>query len=94
MPVRTGRGEAFELTGPRSYVGRGIAADVCLDQPTVSRLHSVLYLVGGATLVEDARSANGVYVNGQRVQQAVLKDGDLLAFGNLEFRFLVAISDP
>ena len=94
VPVSPGSGEAFELTGPRSYVGRGIAADVSLEQPTVSRLHSVLYLIGGATVVEDARSANGVYVNGQRVQQAVLKDGDVLAFGNLEFRFLVAISDP
>jgi pSer/pThr/pTyr-binding forkhead associated (FHA) protein len=83
----------FELTGPRSYVGRGIEADVCLAHPTVSRLHGVLYRVGGSTIVEDARSSNGVFVNRERVQQAVLKDGDIVSFGNVAFWFRVTVSD-
>lgn len=94
LPVRTDVDAVFELSGARSYVGRGIEADVCITHPTVSRLHGVLYCIGGATMVEDARSTNGVFVNGQRVQQSVLKDGDRVAFGNVEFHFRVAVPEP
>jgi pSer/pThr/pTyr-binding forkhead associated (FHA) protein len=45
--------------------------------------------VGGALIVEDARSTHGVYVNGRRVQQAVLKDGDVVAFGDVAFSLRV-----
>jgi hypothetical protein len=93
LPVRPESDPVFELTGPRSYVGRGVEADVCLAHPTISRLHGVLYWIGGATIVEDARSANGVFVNGNRVHQAVLKDGDEVIFGNVAFCFRVAVSD-
>jgi hypothetical protein len=93
LPVQSDVDPPFELTGPRSYVGRGIEADVCLAHPTVSRLHGVLYRVGGSTLVEDARSSNGVFVNQERVQQAVLKDGDIVSFGNVAFWFRVTVSD-
>lgn len=93
LPVRPESDPVFELTGPRSYVGRGIEADVCLAHPTISRLHGVLYWIGGATIVEDARSVNGVFVNGNRVHQAVLKDGDEVTFGNVAFCFRVAVSD-
>lgn len=79
----------WSLNGDRSTVGRGMEADIRLDDPTVSRLHGVLYCEGGALIVEDARSAHGVFVNGERVQQAVLKDGDVIAFGDVAFSLRV-----
>ena len=90
LPTNPELGAVFELIGPRSYVGRSIAAEIRITHPTISRLHGVLYCIGGATIVEDARSTNGVYVNGRRVDQSVLKDGDVLAFGSVEFHFRVA----
>jgi len=93
LPVRAGMGSVFELTGPRAYVGRGIAADVRISHPSVSRLHGVLFCIGGATIVEDARSTNGIYLNGRRIDQSVLKDGDVVAFGSVEFRFRVAVPE-
>jgi len=93
LPVKADIHPVFELTGPRSYVGRGPEADVSIGHKTISRLHGVMYWIGGATIVEDARSTNGVFVNDQRVQQAVLKDGDVVAFGNVAFHFRVAVSD-
>jgi hypothetical protein len=94
LPLKSDLDPVFELAGARSYVGRGIEADVCISHPTISRLHGVFYCIGGATMVEDARSTNGVFVNRQRVQQSVLKDGDVVAFGNVEFHFRVAIPEP
>jgi hypothetical protein len=93
LPLSPDVDPVFELSGPRSYVGRGFVADVCISHPTISRLHAVLYWVGGATVLEDTRSSNGVFVNRKRVQQAVLKDGDVVAFGNVEFNFRVTVSD-
>jgi pSer/pThr/pTyr-binding forkhead associated (FHA) protein len=90
LPTNPELGAVFELIGPRSYIGRSIAAEIRITHPTISRLHGVLYCIGGATIVEDARSTNGVYVNGRRVDQSVLKDGDVLAFGSVEFHFRVA----
>jgi pSer/pThr/pTyr-binding forkhead associated (FHA) protein len=93
LPLQPNVDPVFELSGPRSYVGRGVEADVYISHPTISRLHGVLYCIGGATIVEDARSSNGVFVNRKRVQQSVLKDGDVVSFGNVAFHFRVSVSD-
>jgi hypothetical protein len=93
LPVDQSCDCVFELSGSRSYVGRDVEADFCIPDATISRLHGVLYYIGGATIVEDARSTNGIYVNRQRVAHAVLKDGDVVAFGSVEFHFRVAVSD-
>ena len=79
--------DVFELSRPRSYVGRGAEADLRINDATVSRLHGVVYLVGGATMVEDACSTNGLSVNREQVRQAVLKDGDTVTFGSARFQF-------
>ncbi len=38
-------------------------------------------------MVEDLNSTNGVHVNGLRVDRQVLRDGDMLRVGKVEFRF-------
>jgi len=93
LSLEEGQGEVFELRKPRCYVGRGAEADVRIVHETVSRLHAVLYQLGGATIVEDACSMNGVFLNRERVRQAVLKDGDTVAFGSVRYQFRIG-SDP
>jgi pSer/pThr/pTyr-binding forkhead associated (FHA) protein len=55
----------------------------------VSRLHATLKLNGGKVTVIDAHSRNGVFVNGIQVRFAELRDGDLLAFGHVRFRYRI-----
>jgi len=81
--------EVCELAERRLYVGRGVEADVRVTDATASRLHALLYLERGSTVVEDACSTNGVFVNTQRVRRAVLVDGDTVAFGNVRFQYRV-----
>ena len=78
-----------ELSKPRVSVGRSAEADLSMSDATVSRLHAVLSLQGGATVVEDASSTNGLYVNARRVSRAVLKDGDTVAFGTARFQYRI-----
>jgi pSer/pThr/pTyr-binding forkhead associated (FHA) protein len=75
--------------GPGSMrLGRGQASDVALDDPSVSRRHAVVTRRDDAVVLWDDRSLNGVLVNGERVQHAALQDGDAIALGNVQMRFI------
>ena len=54
-------------------IGRGPEQDIFLDDVTVSRRHAEL-LVGesGVPQIKDAGSTNGIYVNGERLDEAEL----------------------
>ena len=41
------------------------------------------------TIIEDLNSSNGVHVNGRRVTRQILRDGDVLHFARLQYRFVV-----
>jgi ABC-type multidrug transport system ATPase subunit len=72
-------------TGPLR-VGRGADADVRLLHPAVSRQHAQLHLVGGRLVVQDLGSRLGVRVNGRRVREEKLGDGDRLEFGPVAYQ--------
>ena len=69
-------------------LGRGIGADVVLEDRSVSRRHAVITCRDGEVVLLDDRSLNGVFVNEQRVGQATLRDGDAIALGDVQMRFL------
>ncbi|MGI9019568.1 MAG: FHA domain-containing protein [Solirubrobacterales bacterium] len=63
-------------------IGRSAAADVRLDDPTVSRRHALIVRTDDEGLrALDDRSLNGLFVNGERVEWARLADGDELEIG-------------
>ena len=76
------------LREPTTRLGRSHTADVVLEDPSVSRRHALVVRRDGRTVVLDDRSLNGVHVNGERVGQATLRDGDTLAVGDVQMRFL------
>src|SRR5438270_8643166 len=69
-------------------IGRGLAADLRLDENSVSRRHAILDPTGPAVRVLDDRSSNGTFVNGRRVQQAELRDGDVVGIGRVLLRYV------
>ena len=69
-------------------LGRGQASDVVLEDRSVSRRHAVVTRRDGDVVLWDDRSLNGVRVNGERVPQAVLRDGDAIALGDVQMHFL------
>ena len=73
------------LPGGVRTVGRATGADFIVDAALVSRVHCRLTaLPDGQLEVRDLESTNGTFVNGQRVEQAHLSDGDRLQIGRLE----------
>jgi pSer/pThr/pTyr-binding forkhead associated (FHA) protein len=63
-------------------VGRGDGADLRLRDRTVSRRHAELRQEGLTLVVADLSSANGTYVNGERIPDATrVEPGDVISFG-------------
>ena len=66
-----------------THVGRSFAADVQLEDQSVSRRHAILYQRPLGLRILDDRSANGTFVNGRRVTEAELSDGDVVLLGRV-----------
>jgi hypothetical protein len=75
------------LTGDRALIGRSRDCDAVLDDPNVSRRHAELRRDGGAWVVADLGSTNGVKVNGRRVEEARLSPGDEIRIGLTDLTF-------
>ena len=91
------RGELMAVPIPLErdevVIGRAIEADVRLNDSRASRLHARISSAVDATTKEticrivDLKSTNGTLVNGERITEAVLNDGDKIVIGDHLFRF-------
>ncbi len=77
----------YPLSKVITTLGRNEANDILLDDPKVSSFHgNILGREDGYHLL-DLKSRNGTFVNGNRVNACPLKDGDVIAFGDIRMRF-------
>jgi diguanylate cyclase (GGDEF)-like protein len=78
----TNVGEMHKIEGPEIVIGRAMSAKVRLNDDGISRRHCRVVQLGGQTIIEDLGSANGTLVNGELIQQHVLKEGDKVRLGS------------
>ena len=84
-------GSTFALTAGDVTVGRDGDNEIVLAENTVSRRHARLLRDShGQFTLTDLGSANGIYINGTRIQQAILTAGDEIKIGDNYFRFQAA----
>lgn len=79
-------GPAIEITSDKTLVGREPGCDVVLPDGSVSRKHAVIERRGEVWAVVDQASANGTFIDSQRVADAGLRSGQELRFGALSLR--------
>ncbi len=83
-------GGATEKTRVESFpftIGRNETCDLHIDSNQVSREHATITRQGRKFKVRDLGSTNGTFVNGERITEAALGDGDLLVIADVEFTF-------
>jgi len=80
-------GERVPLGESVLTIGRLPESSIVLADPNVSRSHAEIRPRGSGYVLVDLGSTNGSRVNGVRVSEHVLTDGDELAFGNTRMRF-------
>ena len=78
-------GGPIDVTGDRTLLGRDPSADLVVNDPSVSRRHALIERRAEGFVVLDQRSANGTFVNNQRVEQALLQGGQQLRVGAVSF---------
>jgi adenylate cyclase len=85
--------QSFELPPGRSLVvGRGIATDIAIYDPTISRRHAELTARGDAVELRDLGSSNGTCINGSRVSSGKLVANDSVTFGKVTYKIREARS--
>ncbi len=75
-------GRVCGLDGPDVTFGRAPTCTHAFDEASLSRVHAKLVKEGGAYIIADAGSSNGVFVNDKRVPRAALSDGDRVRLGS------------
>ena len=86
-----GKIQTFALREGWTRIGRCATAEICLDDPSVSRRHAIVNSKEDRNpRVLDDRSLNGLAVNGRKVDVAELEPGDELAIGRLRLYLLHA----
>lgn len=68
-------------------IGRDPSCQIHLDNLGISRTHCQLLKRGDAFVVQDLKSSNGTFVNGQKVGEHYLNDKDVISFGKFELKF-------
>jgi pSer/pThr/pTyr-binding forkhead associated (FHA) protein len=84
-----GQEQEYLLQKSTITVGRSTTSDITVADAKVSRAHARLDCKDAGCTLVDLGSANGVLVNGKRVERTVLSPGDLIALGDSTLRFEV-----
>ncbi len=92
MVIRKGpdAGMTFTLDHDLVSIGRHPESDIFLDDITVSRKHAEIRREGSSFTLTDTGSLNGTYLNRERIESAVLQNGDEIQIGKYRLLFFVA----
>ncbi|WP_018601693.1 FHA domain-containing protein [Mycobacterium sp. 155] len=80
-------GRTPEPTAGAVKIGRATDNDIVIPDVLASRHHATLLPMPGGTQIRDERSINGTFVNGARVDSAILHDGDVVTIGNVDLTY-------
>ncbi len=87
-------GHWFTLLGSEIRIGRADDNHMVIPDLAVSRHHVRMVYSQGAYRLQDSSSGNGCYVNGIRIEEATLRDGDQIEIGRTIMEFLTTERAP
>lgn len=87
LEQNTGRSTKARIDEFPFIIGRNASCNLTVESGRVSREHAEIVRHGTGYLIRDLRSTNGVYINGEQIDEHVLVDGDTVAIADFEFDF-------
>lgn len=80
-------GAELPLNLDQMRIGRSPDSHIVLNDKQASCMHALLTRQNGTYVLSDQHTSNGTFVNGQKVENHPLKDGDRVKIGSSEFIF-------
>jgi hypothetical protein len=71
-----------------THIGRGLTADIRIEDQGVSRTHAIIVRHGRHARILDNRSSNGTYLNGRRIAATNLHNGDVISIGSFALQYV------
>ncbi len=84
-------GLAFALGAQTMCMGRDADTELHVEHKKISRKHAEFSYAQGNWWVEDLKSTNGVRINGEQIRKSMLRDGDQVQVGPVNFQFTVKV---
>jgi len=81
-------GTEFPITTETSILGRTGENDIKVDHHSISRNHAKVVVKDGQVRMVDLQSKNGIRVNGEFWEESILKSGDIIELGKVQFRYV------
>jgi two-component system, cell cycle response regulator len=80
-------GEVYPINKSVVLIGRGDDADITISDTSISRRHSKIERIEDEYVLVDLGSTNGLFLNGKKIKEKTLKDGDKIKMGRVVLRF-------
>ncbi|HAA32212.1 MAG TPA: adenylate cyclase, partial [Cyanobacteria bacterium UBA8553] len=80
----------YELGFGINKIGREKDNRIVVLDGSLSRYHAEITINGDRIILTDRQSLNGTFVNNHRIESCQLKDGDIIRFGSVAFKFVNA----
>jgi pSer/pThr/pTyr-binding forkhead associated (FHA) protein len=91
LKLPNGGEQEFEISKSEITVGRGQTNDIVIQDVKMSRAHARFeFGAAGEVMVVDAGSTNGVRLNGNKVEKAVIQPGDVIQMGESQIQYAKA----
>ena len=86
-------GQEYFITKNPTTIGRSNNCDIVIPGTHLSRQHAELKVQGNLLHVRDLASANGTFINDERISQGIAKPGDVLRMDSYSFRVVGPYTD-
>ena len=80
-------GLKINIKRARTFLGRDLKCDICLDSSLVSDEHAIIRNTAEGYIIEDLNSRNGLGLNGKATTRGKLRHGDTISIGNFKLKF-------
>ncbi len=84
-----GKNLEYLIVKTQTIIGRGLGADIIIEDITISRMHAKIIMQNGKFYLKDLDSRNGTFLNKNKISFAEIVNGDVVTFGTYSTKFVV-----
>jgi hypothetical protein len=83
----TDKGKDYRITKEKTTIGKSEGSDMVIRSDFISRNHAILVHEKDKFILNDLESTNHTFVNDKKISRRILKDNDLIKFGEALYKF-------